>query len=92
MIQNSATLPPLPNIDISSPEAARKSLAEYRYWESKNYHGFTADLLQCVPYVRCCIDMMRFPNAHKSEAMKQGAQEAIDKLKAMLAATEMHGR
>ena len=76
---------PLPELDVSSPEKSRNTLAAYYPWMDITRYALTEQQARQAQYVRCVIDAMRFSAAHESKAMKEAAQEAIDKLKASLA-------
>lgn len=81
---------PLPTLDISTPEAATKTLREFEAWlwreQSLSADQRYVEIRYQANYVRAGIDMMRFKNAHISPAAKQLVQEAIDKLREMLTA------
>ena len=75
---------PLPTIDISTPEAAAKSLRAFDKWRAEADADLTASAVGQAERARLAIDNMRFPAAHESEAMKAMSREEIEKLRELL--------
>lgn len=76
---------PLPPLDISSPEAATASHKKMVRWIMNESRGGDSPVRYQALHVRRGLDFLSFKSGHESPALKQLVQEAIDKLRAMLA-------
>ena len=76
---------PLPTLDISSPEAARESIHAILGWRGKARENVSNEILFIADLAHRGLYLLSLPAAHESPALKQLVQDAIDKLRAMLA-------